>query len=67
MLVADFALVHPPMASLLLSASVERCFVSRMQDFFLMFNEKPCFNQQQNLKGNKIRNDIYFLSTCYAM
>ena len=30
---ADFALVHPPMASVLLSASVERCFVSRMQDF----------------------------------
>ena len=32
--VADFALVHPPMASVLLSASVERCFVSRMRDFF---------------------------------
>ena len=31
---ADFALVHPPMASVLLSASVERCFVSRMRDFF---------------------------------
>jgi hypothetical protein len=30
---ADFALVHPPMASVLLSASVERCFVSRMRDF----------------------------------
>ena len=30
---ADSALVHPPMASVLLSASVERCFVSRMQDF----------------------------------
>ena len=30
---ADFALVHPPMASMLLSASVERCFVSRMRDF----------------------------------
>ena len=29
-----FALVHPPMASVLLSESVERCFVSRMQDFF---------------------------------
>ena len=28
-------LVHPPMASVLLSASVERCFVSRMRDFFL--------------------------------
>ena len=28
-------LVHSPMASVLLSASVERCFVSRMRDFFL--------------------------------
>ena len=27
-------MVHPPMASVLLSASVERCFVSRMRDFF---------------------------------
>ena len=27
-------LVHPPMASVLLSASVERCFVSRMRDFY---------------------------------
>ena len=27
-------LVHPPMASVLLSASVEKCFVSRMRDFF---------------------------------
>ena len=40
-------LVHPPMASVLLSASVERCFVSRMRDFFhselLICHElKPC-------------------------
>ena len=28
-------LVHPPMALVLLSASVKRCFVSRMRDFFL--------------------------------
>ena len=34
---ADFALVHPPMASVILSASVERCFISRMRDFFLVF------------------------------
>ena len=34
--VADFALVHPPMASVLLSASVERCFVSRMRDFLMV-------------------------------
>ena len=27
-------LVQPPMASVLLSALVERCFVSRMRDFF---------------------------------
>ena len=26
-------LVHPPVVSMLLSASVERCFVSRMRDF----------------------------------
>ena len=32
---ADFALVHPPMALVLLSASVKRCFVSRMRDFCL--------------------------------
>ena len=31
---ADFALVHLPMALVLLSAPVERCFVSRMRDFF---------------------------------
>ena len=30
-------LVHPPMASVLLSASVERCFVSCMRDFSLNF------------------------------
>ena len=35
--VADFALVHPPMASVLLFVSVERCFVSRMRDFFVPF------------------------------
>ena len=29
---SDFALFHPPMATVLLSASVERCFVSRMRD-----------------------------------
>ena len=31
-------LVHPPMALVLLSASVERCFVTRMRDFFLSFH-----------------------------
>ena len=35
--VADFSLVHPPMASVLLSASVERCFVSHMRDFSLRY------------------------------
>ena len=28
-------LVHPTVESVLLSASVERCFVSRMRDFFI--------------------------------
>ena len=28
-------LVHPTMVSVLLSASVERCFVSNMRDFFI--------------------------------
>ena len=28
-------MVHPTMVSVLLSALVERCFVSRMRDFFL--------------------------------
>ena len=28
-------LVHPTVVSVLLSASVERCFVSRVRDFFL--------------------------------
>ena len=32
---ADFAFVHPPVALVLLSVSVERFFVSRMRDFFL--------------------------------
>ena len=42
---ADFALVHPPMASVLLSASVERCFVSRMRDFIIItyFDAVQCF------------------------
>ena len=31
--VANYALIHPPMASVLLSASVERCFGSCMRDF----------------------------------
>ena len=30
-------LVHPTVVSVLLSASVERFFVSRMRDFFLLF------------------------------
>ena len=35
--------VHPPMASVLLSASVERCFVSRMWDFFWKSLKKILF------------------------
>ena len=38
---ADFALVYPPMASVLLSALVERCFVSRMRDFFTESSHGP--------------------------
>ena len=30
-------LVHPTVVTVLLSASVERCFVSCMQDFFFVF------------------------------
>ena len=41
--VADFALVHPPMASVLLSALVERCFVSRMREIYFYF-EKDVWN-----------------------
>ena len=33
-------LVHPPMASVLLSASVKRCFVSRMRDFSIIVQSK---------------------------
>ena len=32
-------LVHPSVVLVLLSASVERCFVSRMRDFFLQSGE----------------------------
>ena len=40
---ADFALVHLPMALVLLSASVERCFVSRMRDFFVILLKNSVF------------------------
>ena len=33
-------LVHPTVVSVLLSASVERCFVSRMRDFYQLFSKK---------------------------
>jgi hypothetical protein len=35
---------HPPMASVLLSVSVERCFVSRMRDFLKLFFPKIAQN-----------------------
>ena len=38
-------LVHPPMASVLLSASVERCFVSRMRDFLFLNNDSYRHNK----------------------
>ena len=31
-------LVHPTVVSVLLSASVERCFVSRMRDFYFLIS-----------------------------
>ena len=45
-------LVHPPMASVLLSASVERFSVSRMRDFYHIFlltytSEKQIYNRTQ--------------------
>ena len=40
---AEFDLVHPPMASVLLSASVERCFVSHMRDFFKLVTNYTSF------------------------
>ena len=33
-------LVHPTVVSVLLSASVERCFVFRMRDFFVFLKKK---------------------------
>ena len=37
-------LVHPPMALVLLSASIKRCFVSRMRDFwYILVNRHVYF------------------------
>ena len=52
---ADFALVHPPMASVLLSASVERCFFSRMQDFFLKINHATSSNLYRFFYPHRLR------------
>ena len=46
--VAEFALVHPPMASVLLSPSVERCFVSRVRDFYLKIHAVNMFKVYNN-------------------
>ena len=35
-------LIHPTVVSVILSASIERCFVSRMQDFYIIVF-KLCF------------------------
>ena len=48
---AEFALVHPPMASVLLSALVERCFVSRMRDFSNISSVVLIYWRRRN--GNK--------------
>ena len=55
--IADFALVHPPMVLVLLSASVERCFVSRMRDFFWWFFH-VCFQGYSLL--NTIQDYLHF-------
>ena len=44
-------LVHPTVVLVLLSASVERCFVSRMQDFFGFF---PNFLNFEFLPGYEL-------------
>ena len=48
-------LVHLPMASVLLSASVERCFVSRMRDLFLSFLDKVV----KLIGGGSVINGVY--------
>ena len=53
---ADFALVHPPIALVLLSASVERCFVSRMRDFFSHANKIIFFSFKDFLTFTKTEN-----------
>jgi hypothetical protein len=63
---ADFALVHPPMASVLLSASVERCFVSgnfvKLKSEFELLklcqrnqNIKPSENKDQGRRSKVIK------------
>ena len=51
---SDFALVHPPMASVLRSASVERCFVSRMRDF--SFCKRQTWNITTSVTIHCLRN-----------
>ena len=41
-------LVHPTVVSVLLSASVERCFVSRMRDFFKKIGEQGSSGHHPN-------------------
>ena len=58
-------LVHPPMASVLLSASVERCFVSRMRDFLyqkLQIAQLQCTN-----KSFMCRNEVRIRSLCLVL
>ena len=55
---ADFALLHRPMALVLLSASVERCFVSRMRGF-CMFIYLLCNTFVPVSKCRGVTNDSY--------
>ena len=60
-------LVQPPMASVLLSASVERCFVSRMRDFCKTFQKmlqemgKSIYFVFAQAKEKNKQKAIYFL------
>ena len=51
-------LVHPTVVSVLLSASVERCFVSRMQDFLEIFR-LDSFNLKYGTNKTSVNESSY--------